>query len=79
MDSSGARRTPTHSEISPEVAWAGLDELALWCDPDARLCEITPEAMVAAYNAMERARLHLTRAVAPLEPVSPCAGYIDAA
>jgi hypothetical protein len=45
-------------EITPEIAWIGLHELASWCELDARLSEVSPEAMISAYSAMERAKSH---------------------
>jgi len=43
------------ASISREVAWIGLDELASGYPVDAQICEVGPEAMISAYNAMARA------------------------
>ena len=46
---SGSRKRPII--ITPQMAWAGLDELCLWEDWNSL------EAMMAAYTAMVRARM----------------------
>jgi hypothetical protein len=44
----------TAHRLTPKMVEAGLRELCLWHDPTTPICEVSSQALEAAYNAMVR-------------------------